>query len=388
MVVLSNLKARKINIMRRIVPVILCGGSGTRLWPLSRKNTPKQFLKLLDEYTLLQRTVIRTLGILGNNPVDVVTVTLQGMHEETVRQLTEISPHLSAHILLEPEGRNTAAAVAFAVQYIEQNIDPEALIWILPADHYIGDEKALGDAVYKAAKAAEKSHLVTFGIEPTRPETGYGYIRKARNINGSGSYHVEKFFEKPKHDIALQFVQSGEYLWSSGMHLFTAETAKNNFLHHAPDTWKRVELALLGTNNMRTPLRKFYGKIKKEPFETAVLEKSANVAVVPCDPKWTDVGCWESVWEMKAKDRQGNALDGNAVAHDAKNCMIMAQDRLITCVGLEDVIVIDTGDSVLVAHKNNTDALKAMVQNLEATVPEEIPARPMLLKKPGIHLAA
>lgn len=374
--------------MRRIVPVVLCGGSGTRLWPLSCKDTPKQFLKLLDEYTLLQRTVVRTLSILDIDPTDVVTVTLNKMKEETVRQLSEISPALATHILCEPEGRNTAAAVALAIQYVERNIDEDALLWILPADHYIGDEEALKNAVLTARNAAEKDHLVTFGIEPTRPETGYGYIRKARNLNGSGSYHVERFFEKPKHDVALKFVQSGEYLWSSGMHLFTIEAAKNNFLAHAPLTWQKVSQALQDTANPRHPAVKFYSSIKKEPFETAVLEKSHNVAVVPCDPKWTDVGCWESLWEMKKKDQSGNALNGNAVAHESKNSMVMAQDRLVTLVGLEDVIVIDAGDSILVAHKNNTDALKAMVQSLQDTMPADVPVPADLLKKPGIHLAA
>jgi mannose-1-phosphate guanylyltransferase / mannose-6-phosphate isomerase len=374
--------------MRRIVPVILCGGSGTRLWPLSRKNTPKQFLKLLDEYTLLQRTALRTLSILDGKPEDVVIVTLKNMHVETVRQLAEISPALTSHILLEPEGRNTAAAVALAVHYIEQNIDPDALIWILPADHYIGDEEALKNAVEKATYAAGQNYLVTFGIMPTRPETGYGYIRKGNFLNSNGSYHVQQFFEKPKHDIALKFVKSGEYLWSSGMHLFSVEAAKNNFMYHAADTWKKIGLSLIGALNPRTPLGRFYSKIKKEPFETAVLEKSEHVAVVPCDPKWTDVGCWESVWEMKDKDKQGNAMDGNAVCHDTKNSMIMAQDRLITCVGLEDVIVIDTGDSVLVAHKNNTESLKQMVQNLQAAEPDNVALPQSVLKKSGISLAA
>lgn len=352
--------------MRKIIPVILCGGSGTRLWPLSKFGTPKQFLKLLDEYTLLQRTALRTLDVLGISPSEIVTVTLESMRDETIRQYSEISPQLSRHILLEPEARNTAAAVAFATQYVQSKIDPDALLWILPADHYIGDERALKGAVEKARKAAEEGHLVTFGIEPTRPETGYGYIRKAQNLNGSGSYHVDKFFEKPKHSAALEFVRSGEYLWSSGMHLFGAEAAKENFLRFAPATWQTVEDSLRGSLSASQPLRSFYSGIKKEPFETAVLEKSDAVAVVPCDPKWTDVGNWESVWEMKNKDTSGNAMDGNAICHDTKNSMIMAQNRLVTCVGLEDVIVIDTGDSILVADRKKPESLKAMVQNLNA----------------------
>jgi mannose-1-phosphate guanylyltransferase/mannose-6-phosphate isomerase len=371
--------------MRKIIPVILCGGSGTRLWPLSKFGTPKQFLKLLDEYTLLQRTALRTLEILGIDPSDVVTVTLESMRDETIRQYGEISPRLCKHILLEPEARNTAAAVAFAAQYVESEIDPDALLWILPADHYIGNERILRDAVEKARKAAEEDYLVTFGIEPTRPETGYGYIRKAQSLNGSGSYHVQQFHEKPKHSVAQEFVRSGEYLWSSGMHLFGIETVKNNFLQFAPATWETVADALRGSLSPTQPLRNFYSGIKKEPFETAVLEKSESVAVVPCDPKWTDVGCWESVWEMKRKDTAGNAMDGNAICHDTKNSMIMAQSRLVTCVGLEDVIVIDTGDSILVADRKKPESLKAMVQNLNAANAQGVSS---IFKKPGFRFAS
>lgn len=371
--------------MRKIIPVILCGGSGTRLWPLSKFGTPKQFLKLLDEYTLLQRTALRTLEVLNVDPSHVVTVTLDNMCDETIREYSEISPQLSRHILLEPEARNTAAAVAFAVQYVESEIDPEALLWILPADHYIGDERALKSAVERAWKAAESGYLVTFGIEPTRPETGYGYIRKAQALNGSGSYHVEKFFEKPNHNIAAEFVRSGEYLWSSGMHLFSVAAVKENYLQYAPATWRMVGDALRGSLSPRQPLHSFYSNIKKEPFETAVLEKCSSVAVVPCDPKWTDVGCWESVWEMKNKDTAGNALDGNAICHDTKNSMIMAQNRLVTCVGLEDVIVIDTGDSILVADRKKPESLKAMVQNLNARNMQDAS---VLFKKTGLRFAS
>jgi mannose-1-phosphate guanylyltransferase/mannose-6-phosphate isomerase len=374
--------------MQKIIPVILCGGSGTRLWPLSRTGTPKQFLKLLDEYTLLQRTVVRTLDILGIDPSEVVTVTLGNMRNETFRQYEEISPFLKRHVLLEPEARNTAAAVAFAAQYVKKEFGEDALLWILPADHYIGDEGALKQAVLKASKAAANGYLVTFGIQPTRPETGYGYIRKSESLNGSGSYHVQQFFEKPKHDVALKFVKSGEYLWSSGMHLCSAKAVEKNFMIFAPETWQTVARSLDGALNSRQPLKHVYKKIKKEPFETAVLEKSDSVAVIPCDPKWTDVGCWESLWEMKTKDRAGNAMDGNAVCHDTKNSMIMAQDRLITCVGLENVIVIDAGDSVLVADKNNTESLKAMVQNLQDMMPPEGSTQAMMLKKLGSSLAA
>jgi mannose-1-phosphate guanylyltransferase/mannose-6-phosphate isomerase len=270
--------------MQKIIPVILCGGSGTRLWPLSRSGTPKQFLKLLDEYTLLQRTVVRTLDILGMNPSDVVTVTLSSMRDETFRQYEEISPFLKRHVLLEPEARNTAAAVAFAAQYVKKEFGEDALLWILPADHYIGNEEALKHAVLKASKAAANGYLVTFGIQPTRPETGYGYIRKSQSLNGSGSYHVQQFFEKPKHDVALKFLNSGEYLWSSGMHLCSAKAIEKNFVIYAPETWQAVVNSLNGALNPRQPLKHIYKKIKKSRLRPPSLKNRTRLRLFPAIP--------------------------------------------------------------------------------------------------------
>ncbi|NCC20837.1 MAG: mannose-1-phosphate guanylyltransferase/mannose-6-phosphate isomerase [Alphaproteobacteria bacterium] len=350
--------------MKTIVPVVLCGGSGTRLWPLSRTKTPKQFLRLTDERTLLQKTVLRTLGITGTSCSNFVTVTLGALHEETRRQLEEISPALTEHILGEPEARNTAAATAYAAGYVRNHFGGNAVMWILPADHHIGREDCLGNALEQALAAAHDDHLVTFGIQPTRAETGYGYIMKGEPIDDSGSFRVDNFVEKPPRDMADRFLASGRYLWSSGMHVFKASTIIRNYITHSPDTMVTVEQAMLSGRTDRSPSPEIYRTVREEPFEKAVLEKARKVAVIPCDPQWSDVGSWESLWEIRAKDGNGNATDGKVVCHNTRNSMVLAKERLVMCVGLEDVIIIETGDSILVADKNCNDALKAMIGTL------------------------
>lgn len=351
--------------MKKIIPVILCGGSGSRLWPLSRSDTPKQFLKLMDNYTLLQKTALRTLSITQSSGTELVVVTLNSMKKETVRQLQEVLPLLSNHILSEPQARNTAAAVAYASLYVQRTFGDDALIWVLPADHYVGNEFALEQALALAAKAADNGHLVTFGIRPTRPETGYGYILKDESLNDSGIFKVKKFIEKPEYDLALQFMQSGEYLWSSGMHVFKASTVLESFQSHAPETLELIQKSLQDPFTMLNPSALIYGTVREEPFESAVLEKTEKIAVIPCDPQWSDIGCWESLWEIKSKNESGNATLGKVVCEETENSMILAHDRLVTCVGVKDIVVIETADSVLVAHKKSNGSLKNLVKTLQ-----------------------
>ena len=351
--------------MSKVVPVILCGGSGTRLWPLSRTDIPKQFLKLLDNHTLLQATVQRTLNITGALESDVVVVTLEAMKEETERQLHELSPQLTHHVLTEPEARNTAAAVAYATLYIKKHFGADALAWVLPSDHYVGDEEKLGDALREAVGVAKTGHLVTFGITPTRPETGYGYIRKAGRMDGNTAHHVGSFVEKPPHHVAVQFIATGKYLWSSGMHVFRVADAEENFLRHAPDVWMTVKNALLHGISDKRPALAEYRDARKEPFETAVLEKAQKIAVVPCNPQWSDIGSWESLWEIKPKNESGNAVKGRVVCEETINSFIMAQDRLVTCVGLKDIVVIETADSVLVADRRCNGSMKKLISALQ-----------------------
>ncbi len=357
--------------MYKIIPVILSGGSGSRLWPLSREKTPKQFLKLMDNFTLLQRTVQRTRDMLPDKDPHIVIITLNNMYDETLRQLNQISPSLAHHILLEPEARNTAAAVALATHYIEKTFGEDSFAWILPADHHIGDEAALKQAMLDAAEAAAQNYLVTFGISPTRPETGYGYICKGETVPGTRSYSVQKFIEKPDYDTASKLVETGQYLWSSGMHMFRVSNARDNFIKYAPESWNLVSMAVSKPYTHKQPLRDLYAQVNKEPFETAVIEKTENLVVIPCDPGWSDIGCWESLWEIKNKDEYGNTVTGNVFYEDTRNSMVLAENRLVTCVGVKDIIVIETDDSILVADKKCNGSLKTLVQKMQKDKREE-----------------
>lgn len=357
--------------MEKIIPVILCGGSGTRLWPLSRKKTPKQFLKLMDSYSLLQRTAIRATNILNAPSSDLVIVTLNALHADTELQLMEVFPEVTPHIIMEPQARNTAAAVALAIQYVEHNFGPDALMWILPADHYVGDEACLKQSVFDACDAARDGYMVTFGIEPTRAETGYGYIRKDSSLDSINGYTVREFIEKPDREIAEQLVASGEYLWSSGMHLFQVKYAHQYFSALAGETWDTVRSAITHAPDMRSPALAQYVQAREEPFETAVMEKADKIAVIPCNPQWSDIGSWESLWEIMQKDENGNALTGDVCCEGLSNSMVIAHDRLVTCVGLKDIIVIETGDSILVADKKSNSGLKALVGTLQSKKREE-----------------
>ena len=289
--------------MQKIIPVILNGGSGTRLWPLSREDKPKQFLSLLGDDTLFQSTIKRALRISGTEPKNVVTVTLEKHKKETLRQALEIDPSLSDHILCEPDARNTAAAFIYAAYYVRQYFGEDALMWVLPSDHHIDDEVALRSALEHAANIARYDYLVTFGIQPTRPETGYGYISNGEALNEPDVYAVEQFVEKPTIEIAEQYFESGEYLWNSGMHVFNAKAAIEAFNMHAPKTDFLVRQSLSDPNTMKKPKAKVYTDIQKEPFEKAVLEKSKNVAVVSCDIGWCDIGSWRSLWMLRSKNR-------------------------------------------------------------------------------------
>ena len=364
--------------MPKIIPVVLCGGSGSRLWPLSRIDTPKQFLKLMDNHTLLQKTVLRTMEITGALEKELVVVTLNGMKAETTRQLHEISPNLARHVLGEPQARNTAAAVAYATMYVQQVFGDDVTIWILPSDHYVGNEPALSEALGKAVMAAEDGYMVTFGILPTRPETGYGYMHKGDGLNIPGAHRVHKFIEKPNRETATSFMESGEYLWSSGMHLFKAAIARENYMLHAPVTWNTVKRSLVESLIEFKPSSFVYGTVTEEPFETAVMERAEKVAVIPCDPKWSDIGSWESLWETKDKNDNGNVTHGKVVCEETSDSMILAHDRLVTCVGLKDIIVIETEDSVLVADKKCNGSLKNLVNKLKKDGHKETVSTPSI----------
>ncbi|HBR68879.1 MAG TPA: mannose-1-phosphate guanylyltransferase/mannose-6-phosphate isomerase [Rhodospirillaceae bacterium] len=343
-----------------VIPVILCGGSGTRLWPASREKTPKQFLKLAGENTLLQDTVKRALDISGALSENLVVVTHQSQDTLVREQLAEIGIK-SAHILAEPHARNTAAAIALAGHYVAANFGTDAFLWVLPSDHFVGDIAALGKACQLAQGAADGGYLVTFGIKPTRPETGYGYILQGSPLENPLAHKVDKFVEKPDLKTAQSYLDAGTYLWNSGMFFFRASTLLEQFKEYSPAILSKVSQSMTAGGKISPDA---YLAIPSEPFDKAVMEKSGHVAVVPCDPEWSDIGSWQSLWELLEKDENGNSTEGNVALSGVQNTLIKAKDRLIAVAGLKDIVVIDTGDAILIADKNNGEAIKALVTGL------------------------
>jgi mannose-1-phosphate guanylyltransferase/mannose-6-phosphate isomerase len=357
---------------KTIVPVILCGGSGTRLWPASRENRPKQFLKLMDDKSLLQNTALRALRVSGAKAADIVTVTLEAFADDVAEQLSAIDAGAARHILREPGARNTAAAVAYAAAYVEQVFGKDAMMWVLPADHHMGDEAALGLAFRNALAAASVGCLVTFGKQPTRPETGYGYIRLGGPLQGDAVYRADAFVEKPDFSTAKGYVEAGNYLWNSGMFLFSAGALLDEYGIHAQEILSGARDSM---TEGKTPLHAhpaIYMAIEEAPFDKAIMEKTAKVAVTPCNPAWSDIGAWESLWEIREKDGHGNVVEGDALTQDTRNCFIQSGDRLIACAGVENLVIVDTGDAILIADRSNSDSLRALVKNLKKTGRAEI----------------
>ncbi len=350
-----------------IVPVILCGGSGSRLWPASRENHPKQFLTLFGDFSLLQNTLRRAMRISGAKASSVVTVTLCGMEQMLRDQLSEMNKDAATHVLCEPSARNTAAAVALAADYVAKTFGENAVMWILPADHHIGREAELSVSFQHALQAAKTGKLATFGIKPTRPDTGYGYIH-AGAADENGVMTIDSFVEKPDLATAETYLADGNYLWNSGMFVFTAKTVLAKF-----DTYAQSILAGVRKSVMKMAQRQdsdLYNAIESAPFDTAIMEKAKDAVVVPTNPDWSDIGTWESYWDINEKDKSGNVLQGRAVAHNAEGCLVKAKDRLIAITGVKDVVIIETDDALLVTNKSNSELKELVVALQQSGTPE------------------
>ncbi len=341
-----------------IVPVILCGGSGTRLWPLSRAEMPKQFLRLTGEYSLLQNTLLRALSISGALPSNVVTVTLKLQMPLVAEHLAAIDPKAGKHILGEPRARNTAAAIALAADYVAKKFSQDAIMWVLSSDAHIGDEENLRTALQSALEVAAAGNIAIFGIKPHRPETGYGYIKKGAPSDIPNACLVDHFVEKPSFDTAKFYVQTKEYLWNSGMFVFRASTILDEYKALAPEILDHI---------------KSYDRIPALPFDKAILEKSSKLNVIPCDPLWSDIGSWQSLWEILKKDSNGNNLRGDITVHDSTNCLIRGSGKKIAVAGMDHAVIIETPDTIFIADKRNTDAIRSLVNSLKADEPVFLP---------------
>jgi mannose-1-phosphate guanylyltransferase/mannose-6-phosphate isomerase len=346
--------------MNDILPVILSGGSGTRLWPLSREAYPKQFLALAGEQTMLQATWQRVEPIAGRAPLVVANEEHRFVAAEQLQQLGVVPQA----ILLEPVGRNTAPAIAVAA--LEATLeDGDPVLLVLPSDHVIADEAAFRAAVLSALPAAKEGKLVTFGIVPTGPETGYGYIKAS---SGGEVRAVDRFVEKPDAETAQQYVQSGEYFWNSGMFLFKAsrylaelELFQPEMLAASRNAW---QLARRDADFTRLDKDAFAG-VPADSIDYAVMEKTADAVVVPLDAGWNDVGSWTALRDVSAQDADGNAHHGDVIAIDCRNTYAYGE-RLIALVGLDDVIVVETDDAVMVGRSDRMQEIKQVVARLKA----------------------
>jgi mannose-1-phosphate guanylyltransferase / mannose-6-phosphate isomerase len=352
--------------MLMIIPIILSGGSGTRLWPLSRELYPKQLIALCGERTMLQETALRLAAIPdAAAPVVICNEEHRFMVAEQLRQIG-VQPRA---IVLEPVGRNTAPAAAVGALLVAAE-DKDALMLILPADHLIREAPAFAEAVRRGAAAAEAGNLVTFGILPRCPETGYGYIKKGEPLSTAGEvFSVERFVEKPDLETAKGYVESGEHLWNSGMFLFRADSYLGELGRTAPDMVERAGQALERSTRDLDFIRLDRGAFSACPADSidyAVMEKTGRAAVVPMDAGWSDVGSWSALLETGACDQSGNVCRGDVLLHDVSNSYLHATGRLVAAVGLNGHVVVETKDAVLVAPRDRVQEVKELVKKLKA----------------------
>lgn len=356
--------------MALIHPVILSGGSGTRLWPLSREHYPKQLLCLLGEGTLLQQTLRRLDGLEGvADPILVCNEEHRFLVAEQVRQIGR-SP---AGILLEPVGRNTAPAATLAALTVLRR-DPQGLMLLMPSDHVIRDEVAFRKAVLEGMRLAVQDWLVTFGIVPASPETGYGYIRRGIPIDGEAtdraliSSRVEGFTEKPDIETALRYLESGDYLWNSGMFLMRADLWLTELERHRPDILQACRLAYeqgRADGDFYRVGREAFLACPSDSIDYAVMEKTNRAAVVPLDAGWSDIGAWPALWQAAERDEAGNVRRGDVYTHETHDSLLISEYRLLAAVGLKDLIVVETPDAVLVAHKDYAQQVRDIVERLK-----------------------
>jgi mannose-1-phosphate guanylyltransferase/mannose-6-phosphate isomerase len=357
-----------------IIPVILSGGSGSRLWPMSRELYPKQFLPLFSEQTMLQNTVTRLKGI--PDLADPVVVCNEEHRFLVAEQLRDVGIHTDK-IILEPVGRNTAPAICAAAEYIAgQQYEQEPVILILSADHVINNIGAFHQAIETGRKIAGKGQLVTFGIVPDKAETGYGYIRRGEVLGNDNepAYRIDKFVEKPDLATAQHYLDSGEYYWNSGMFMFSASSILNELDHLSHTIYAAVKQSVAnGVKDLdfcRLEVEAFTAS-PSDSIDYAVMEKTAKAVVVPLDANWNDVGSWAALWDVKEHDEQGNVFEGDVLNYEVTNSYIHADERLIAVIGMDNCIIVETADAVLVADKDKSQQVKTMVKQLKDRGREE-----------------
>jgi mannose-1-phosphate guanylyltransferase / mannose-6-phosphate isomerase len=359
-----------------IHPVILSGGSGTRLWPMSRTLYPKQLLSLLGRDSLLQQTVRRVADRQDfASPLLVANEEHRFIIAEQLREIAAVPRAL----LLEPVGRNTAPAACIAALALTE-AEPDPLMLVMPSDHTIGDPAAFAGAIERAAAAARAGALVSFGIAPQRAETGYGYIRRGSELDGAeGVFAVAEFVEKPGPEQAEAYVASGEHSWNSGIFLFPARVYLDELERLRPDMVAACRNALATAQRDSDFVRlgrEAFTACDSDSIDYAVMEHTRRAAVVPVSMGWSDVGSWDALWEMGAKDQHGNLTEGNVVAEETRNCYLRSEAGLVAAIGIEDLVVVATADAVMVAPRNRTQDVKKLVARLIKDRRDEADALP------------
>lgn len=357
-----------------IIPIILAGGSGTRLWPLSRELYPKQLLSLVDGNTMLQNTVNRLSGV--ENMGEPIVICNEQHRFLVAEQLRAIGVKPSA-IILEPIGRNTAPAVATAALSALE-IHPDAVLLVLPADHHMEDVGAFHNAVHAGYRLASEQYLVTFGIVPQSPETGYGYIQRGEQVLAPGSGHpamkIRKFVEKPDRATAQTYLDSGDYLWNSGMFMFRASSVLEEMDRFTPEITascrRAYEKGLEDLDFFRLDLEAFTA-CPSDSVDYAVMERTEKGVIIPLDAGWNDLGSWDALWEVQPKGENDNVMVGDVISHDVKRSYVHATSRLVAAIGLDRYIVIETADAVLISPWDRVQEVKALVQQLKSDKREE-----------------
>lgn len=349
----------------KLIPTILCGGAGSRLWPVSRELHPKPFIRMADGQSLLQKAFLRGAALPGVS--ELITVTNRELIFKTKDEFQEVNgAHLTTSFILEPIGRNTAAAIAAATLHVNNVHGKDAILLVLAADHLIVDQEAFVGAVSKATELAGTGKLVTFGIKPTGPETGYGYIETTGNT-------VLRFVEKPTLEKAQEYLASGRYLWNSGMFCFSAGAMLEQMKIYCSDILSATEKCVAqsrsveGKSYFQLDLdQESFSCVPSNSIDYAVMEHSLEVAVVPCDIGWSDIGSWAALGDLSAPDSDGNRIEGEALLHDVKNCYIQSNGRLVGAVGVENLVIVDTPDALLVADKSQSQNVGRLYAELKS----------------------
>ena len=359
--------------MHPLIPVVLCGGSGTRLWPLSREQFPKQLLQLLDgNDSLLQATIRRVERLTGIQNEPTMVICNEEYRFVIAEQLRTINN--SSSILLEPEGRNTAPALTLAaLAAMQNNTDP--ILLVMPADHMIMDTDAFHNTIQKSIKPAINGAIITFGITPDSPETGYGYIQSGADYKDNEIFHIERFVEKPDSKTAQEYLDAGSYLWNSGLFMMRASVwlsaigqCRKDILTFCQTAWEKKSI----DGDFLRPEKSAFLQCPADSIDYAVMENISKNRdslppglVSPLSAGWSDVGAWESLWKILPKDNKGNASQGDVLLHKCHNSLVMAENRLVACIGIEDIVVVETSDAILVVHKDKTQDVKRIVEDLK-----------------------